>query len=131
MTAAQIALKRENSTRKFFSVIAKSGILFDYISVVWLLLISGGIQSPLVPLAFLVIMYSTIYWRTKGALLSSATFTGGFAVMLAMEAYNCIRNGLHFYPAPFFHLDCRYAWFHDCHQGTEAYEAGGDFPGTA
>ncbi|WP_071459506.1 GGDEF domain-containing protein [Bacillus massilinigeriensis] len=79
MTAAQIALCKKNFKLHYFPFVAKAGILFDYIAVIWLLAISGGTGSPLFPLSFLVIMHSTIYWRTKGAILSSAAFTVGMA----------------------------------------------------
>ncbi|MBT2690789.1 diguanylate cyclase [Bacillus sp. ISL-47] len=84
MTAAQIALHKMNTNQKAFSIITKAGIAFDYIAFFWLIILSGGAFSPLLPISFLIVMHATIYWRTKGAILSSISLTAGYtAVMLS------------------------------------------------
>lgn len=87
MTSAQIALHKMNSNQKAFSIMTKAGIAFDYIAFFWLIILSGGAFSPLLPISFLIVMHATIYWRTKGAIFSSLFLTAGYtAVMLGGSA---------------------------------------------
>ncbi len=78
MLIAQIALLKARKDKKTLQLILKGGIIFDYIALIWLLAISGGIHSPLYPISILFVMHATIYWRTKGALLSIFAFSVGY-----------------------------------------------------
>lgn len=82
MTAAQIAFHKMNTRPKAFSIITKAGIAFDYIAFFWLIILSGGIFSLLMPIAFLIVMHATIYWRTRGAILASVFLTAGYTAVL-------------------------------------------------
>ncbi|MDZ5473413.1 GGDEF domain-containing protein [Bacillus sp. 31A1R] len=86
MTFAHIALMRMNSKNKYFSFILKAGIVFDYVALIWLLILTGGVTSPLFPITYLLIIHSTIYWRTKGAFVSSIFSTLGYSMILALES---------------------------------------------
>jgi diguanylate cyclase len=81
MAAAQIALQRLHPSNKHFAVLAKAGILFDYMAIIWLLVLTNGIMSPLFPIAYLLVMHATIYWRTRGAIIASASLTVGYSVI--------------------------------------------------
>lgn len=85
MSLAQIALMRLHRHDKYFQVLAKTGILFDYIAYFWLLLLSGGISSRLFPISFLITMHATIYWRTRGAIISSLGVSAGYSMVLMTE----------------------------------------------
>lgn len=85
MALAQITLQRMNSQNKYFSIIIKAGIVFDFIVLFWLLLLTGGVNSPLFPITYLVVMHATIYWKTKGAFISSIACSFSYFIILAFE----------------------------------------------
>jgi diguanylate cyclase len=51
----------------------------------WLLVLTGGINSILFPISFLLVMHATIYWRTKGAFLTSISISFGYIVIFIQE----------------------------------------------
>ncbi|RSK47814.1 GGDEF domain-containing protein [Bacillus canaveralius] len=85
MLTAQIALSKMRPDHKYFPLITKIGILFDFIALFWLLYLTGGVMSYLFPITYLFVMHATIYWRTKGFFISSASATAGYSGILLME----------------------------------------------
>ncbi|WP_174735071.1 GGDEF domain-containing protein [Mesobacillus harenae] len=85
MSAAHIALHRLMPGGKQFGILTKAGIVFDYIAFIWLLVLSGGVSSTLFPIAFLIVMHATIYWKSKGVLVSCISLTAGYSVILITE----------------------------------------------
>jgi diguanylate cyclase len=86
MTVAQVALIKMSAGNEYFNLLTKAGIIFDYIALMWLLALTNGVISPLFPIAYLVVMHATIYWRTKGAILSSISLTIGYTTIFAFQA---------------------------------------------
>ena len=86
MTVAQVALIKMSAGNEYFNILTKAGIIFDYIALMWLLALTNGVISPLFPIAYLVVMHATIYWRTKGAILSSISLTIGYTTIFAFQA---------------------------------------------
>ncbi|WP_175988544.1 GGDEF domain-containing protein [Bacillus sp. Marseille-Q1617] len=74
MLVTQVALYGMRDNKKNLHYILKAGILFDYIALIWLMALSGGIHSPLYPISILFVLHATIYWRTKGAVISLFAF---------------------------------------------------------
>ncbi|PLR77700.1 hypothetical protein CU633_09845 [Bacillus sp. V3-13] len=85
MLTTQIALAKMSPDHKYFPFITKTGIVFDFIALFWLLGLTGGVMSYLFPIAYLFVMHATIYWRTKGFFISSASATAGYSGILLME----------------------------------------------
>ncbi|MEH7440889.1 GGDEF domain-containing protein [Bacillus sp. JJ1122] len=81
MAAAQIALIKIAPGNQYLNLLAKAGILFDYVALMWLLVLTNGVMSPLFPIAYLLVMHATIYWRTMGAIILSAALTVGYSVI--------------------------------------------------
>jgi len=86
MAAAQIALLKIAPGNQYLNVLAKAGILFDFVALMWLLVLTNGVMSPLFPIAYLLVMHATIYWRTKGAIISSAALTVGYSFLYMAQA---------------------------------------------
>lgn len=86
MALAQFALIKLRPGHQHFAILAKAGIVFDFIALIWLLSLTDGIRSPFFPVAYLLVMHATIYWRTKGAILSSASLTAGYSIMYGFQA---------------------------------------------
>ncbi|OXS55708.1 GGDEF domain-containing protein [Bacillus sp. DSM 27956] len=81
MLVTQIALIRAREDKRSLQFILKAGIVFDFLALIWLMVLSQGIHSPLYPISILFVMHATIYWRTKGALISLSVFSIAYAVM--------------------------------------------------
>ncbi|KPL61360.1 GGDEF domain-containing protein [Rossellomorea vietnamensis] len=81
MLVTQIALVRAREDKRSLQFILKAGIGFDFLALIWLMVLSEGIHSPLYPISILFVMHATIYWRTKGALISLSVFSVTYAVM--------------------------------------------------
>ncbi|RBP03739.1 diguanylate cyclase (GGDEF)-like protein [Rossellomorea aquimaris] len=81
MLVTQIALIRARDDKRSLQFILKAGIIFDFFALIWLMFLSEGIHSPLYPISILFVMHATIYWRTKGALISLAVFSLAYLLM--------------------------------------------------
>ncbi|MBH9968952.1 GGDEF domain-containing protein [[Bacillus] enclensis] len=81
MLVTQIALYRMRDNKKNLHYVLKAGILFDYIALIWLMALSGGVHSPLYPISILFVLHATIYWRTKGAFISLLSFNAAYIAM--------------------------------------------------
>ncbi|WP_066058447.1 GGDEF domain-containing protein [Robertmurraya korlensis] len=87
MISTQIAFIKLKPQNPYFHLLTKAGIIFDYIAVIWLLVLSGGVTSPLFSIFYLIIMHATIYWHTKGAFISSSSATIGYTIILLTEQH--------------------------------------------
>ncbi len=85
ISLVQVALTRLSKWDRQFIVLTRCGILFDFIVIFWLLGLTGGVLSPLFPLSYLIIMHATIYWRTKGAILTSFGATICYVIVLLVS----------------------------------------------
>ncbi|MEW9052766.1 MAG: GGDEF domain-containing protein [Neobacillus sp.] len=81
MTISQIALWLASEDHKVFKLLMKTGILFDYIALIWLLTLSGGVTSPLFPVSYLLIMHATIYYGIPGAIISCSVMVLSYFVL--------------------------------------------------
>jgi diguanylate cyclase len=81
MLVTQLALFRAREDKQNLQFILKAGIVFDFLALIWLMFLSEGIHSPLYPISILFVMHATIYWRTKGALISLTVFSIAYFVM--------------------------------------------------
>ncbi|MFZ3589550.1 GGDEF domain-containing protein [Bacillus sp. DJP31] len=85
MTVVQISLLYMPDKKRVFGWLMKTGILFDYLAFNWLLLLSGGVQSPLYPIAYLYVMHATIYWRIPGAFISFLSILVSYTVIFFLD----------------------------------------------
>jgi diguanylate cyclase len=104
MAAAQVALMKLPPGNEYFSFLTKSGIVFDYVALIWLLALTKGSLSPLFPISYLLVMHATIYWKTKGAILSSASLTIGYSAIYFFQGHN------EFYTSFVFFLNLTFIW---------------------
>ncbi|MFP7296674.1 GGDEF domain-containing protein [Neobacillus niacini] len=81
MTIAQIALWLAPGNHTIFNLLMKTGILFDYIALIWLLILTGGVTSPLFPISYLLVMHSTIYWKIPGAVISCTVVVISYCIL--------------------------------------------------
>ncbi|RSK26163.1 GGDEF domain-containing protein [Bacillus sp. HMF5848] len=96
MTVSQIGIWQMNKSRKFAQFIMRAGIVFDYIALIWLLLLTGGVHSPLFPISFLFVMHATIYWKLYGAIFSVLVTLVGYTVILFIQGGNVLVDSFNF-----------------------------------
>jgi diguanylate cyclase len=75
MLITHMALKNSDKNSPRIPFISKLGMVFDFMALVWLMLLSGGVSSILFPVNFLIVMHATVFWRTKGAVISTFSIT--------------------------------------------------------
>ncbi|RDI47714.1 GGDEF domain-containing protein [Falsibacillus pallidus] len=97
MAIAQLALAKVKDSHGKFNLLTKCGIVFDYIAFFWLMTLTGGMKSPIFPIAYLLVMHATIYWRTKGAVISSSAVTAGYAIFFYSFNEANFTNSVYFY----------------------------------
>jgi diguanylate cyclase len=81
MIVAQISLWFATGNNTIFNLLMKTGILFDYIALLWLLILTGGVTSPLFPIAYLLVIHSTIYWGILGAAVSCSLMAATYFIL--------------------------------------------------
>ncbi|WP_078547913.1 GGDEF domain-containing protein [Litchfieldia alkalitelluris] len=98
MTVTQIALYKLAKEKSINTWILHLGILFDYMALIWLVALTDGANSPLFPIAFLIIMHATIYWSIRGALLSTFAILIGFTLVVLLKGqFSDIHASFHYY----------------------------------
>ncbi len=75
MLISHIALSNSDKSSPKVQFISKLGTIFDFMALVWLMILSGGVSSILFPVNFLIVMHATVFWRTKGAVVSTFLIT--------------------------------------------------------
>ncbi|HZG61339.1 MAG TPA: GGDEF domain-containing protein [Anoxybacillus sp.] len=48
-------------------------------------MITGGVNSPLAPMTYLVIMHAAFYWNIQGAILSTGSVIAGFVIIFLLK----------------------------------------------
>ncbi|WP_409851993.1 diguanylate cyclase [Anaerobacillus sp.] len=71
-----------------YNTMTKGGPFFDYISYFALIALTGGIYSPLIPIAYLIILHVTVYWKFIGGMIASLLFMVGYTIVFMIQASN-------------------------------------------
>lgn len=70
---------------KMYTLMTKGGPLFDFIAFSALIPLTGGINSPLFPLAYLIILHIVVYWRLLGGLVAASLFSLIYSIIFFMQ----------------------------------------------
>lgn len=85
MTLTQISLNKMQKLQKVAKWITGTGVIFDFIAFVWLLLLSGGGNSLFFPISYLLVMHATIYWHAIGGLVAFFSVTLAYVTIYAFS----------------------------------------------
>ncbi|KAA0546677.1 GGDEF domain-containing protein [Bacillus sp. BGMRC 2118] len=85
MAITQLTLHYLSNNQRVFSFLTKAGVVFDFIAFIWLLMLSGGVESLLFPIAYLIVMHATIYWRIIGSIISISSVGIAYTVILFIQ----------------------------------------------
>ena len=70
---------------KKYTIMTKCGPLFDFISFAALIPLTGGVDSPLFPLAYLIILHITVYWRFAGGIIAAFLFIFVYSIIFFIQ----------------------------------------------
>ncbi|TFD99408.1 GGDEF domain-containing protein [Jeotgalibacillus salarius] len=74
---AQWQLQVNEKKQAFFPLLFRSGVWIDYGAYVWLIAITGGIQSDFLPIMYVILMHAMVHWKERGAIwMTSALIIG-------------------------------------------------------
>jgi diguanylate cyclase len=65
--------------------ILQIGVCFDFLALMWLLMVTGGVNSPLAPMTYLVIMHAAFYWNMQGAIIATGSVIAGFIIIFLLK----------------------------------------------
>ncbi len=87
MGISDYCLYRTPEKSKAYLIMTKGGPFFDFVAFFALISLTGGIFSPLTPLAYLIILHVSVYWRFIGAITSALLFMLGFTIVFMIQGY--------------------------------------------
>ncbi|KIL53580.1 hypothetical protein KP77_01800 [Jeotgalibacillus alimentarius] len=74
---AQWQLSVNEKKQAYFPLIFRSGVWIDYVAYIWLIAITGGIQSAFLPIMYVILMHAMVHWKEWGAIwMTSALVIG-------------------------------------------------------
>jgi diguanylate cyclase len=86
MGITEFYLRKSVKGSKMYKIWTKGGPLFDCIAFTGLIPLTGGIDSPLIPLAYVIILHITVYWRFKGGIISAILFSLIYSIIFFTQA---------------------------------------------
>lgn len=94
MTIAEFALHLTPFNSKRYQYMTKASVVFDYVAFLWLIGLTGGGESSLFPIAYLIILHVAVYWKFVGGMLAALLLGGGYTGILLFTSYSFTGEGL-------------------------------------
>lgn len=70
---------------KMYTIMTKGGPGFDLIAFSALVPLTGGVESPLLPLAYLIILHVAVYWRFIGGIITAILFILIYSIIFFIQ----------------------------------------------
>lgn len=86
MALSDICLHKTPVTSKAYVWMTKGSPIFDFVSFFALIGLTGGINSPLFPIAYLIILHVAVYWKFVGAIIASILFMLGYSIVFVIQS---------------------------------------------
>ncbi|MBY6036401.1 GGDEF domain-containing protein [Fictibacillus nanhaiensis] len=86
MTATQFVLYRFHEKSLYYRLFTRGGIVFDFVCYIWLMALTGGSESPFMPVGYLIVIHAALYWRLRGSFVLAA-------LSFSMYLFFFIRDG--------------------------------------
>ncbi|MFP3359474.1 GGDEF domain-containing protein, partial [Planococcus sp. SIMBA_143] len=94
MTIAEFALHRTPLNSKRYQYMTKLSVVFDYVAFLWLIALTGGAESSLFPIAYLIILHVAVYWKFTGGMVAALLLGSGYTGVLIFSGYSFTGEGL-------------------------------------
>ncbi|NQX67859.1 GGDEF domain-containing protein [Paenibacillus alba] len=70
MAVTEIAIHRSPVDSVFYRYVTRIGVFMDYTAFLAIISLTGGTNSPLYPIAYLVLLHASLYWSLVGAIVA-------------------------------------------------------------
>lgn len=106
MGVSDYYLHKSPEGSKMYTMMTKGGPFFDFIAFSALVPLTGGLESPLFPLAYLIILHVAVYWRFLGGMIAAGFFTLVYSIIFFTQAQEAssLQSLIIFFCAVFFLL---------------------------
>ena len=90
MAVSDYYLHKTPEGSQMYTFMTKGGPFFDFIAFSALIPLTGGIESPLLPVAYLILLHVAVYWRLVGGLIAAALFISLYSIIFFIQVFNPI-----------------------------------------
>lgn len=85
MGTSDYYLHKSPKGSKMYKAMTKGGPIFDFIAFLALIPLTGGIESPLFPLAYLILLHIAVYWRFVGGIITAILFIAVYSIIYFVQ----------------------------------------------
>ncbi|WP_280771752.1 GGDEF domain-containing protein [Salipaludibacillus daqingensis] len=78
-------LHKSTEGSRMYTLMTKGGPFFDFIAFSALVPLTGGIESPLFPLAYLIILHVAVYWKLIGGMIAAFLFILLYSIVFFLQ----------------------------------------------
>ncbi|MFD2611077.1 GGDEF domain-containing protein [Paenibacillus gansuensis] len=87
MGAAQWVLMKAEMNTRIYVTLTRVGVVFDIAAVVGLMMITGGAESPMFAINYLIILHASVYWGLRGGIGSAAVLALSYTGVLLLGPF--------------------------------------------
>ncbi|QOR67596.1 GGDEF domain-containing protein [Cytobacillus suaedae] len=85
MGISDFYLHKSPKGSKVYTLMTKGGPFFDFIAFSALIPLTGGFESPLFPVAYLIILHVVVYWRLLGGIVAASLFSLIYSIIFFVQ----------------------------------------------
>jgi diguanylate cyclase len=85
MGTSDYYLHKSAEGSRMYTLMTKGGPFFDFIAFSALIPLTRGIESPLFPLAYLILLHIAVYWRFVGGIIAAFLFVSVYSVIFFLQ----------------------------------------------
>ncbi|MCD8510725.1 MAG: GGDEF domain-containing protein [Bacillus sp. (in: Bacteria)] len=86
MAISEYFLHKTPKDSRSYTIMTKGAPAFDFLAFIFLISLTGGISSPLFPIAYLIILHVAVYWKFNGGMIAALLFMTSYTVMYYFQA---------------------------------------------
>ena len=90
MAVSDYYLHKSPEGSQMYTFMTKGGPFFDFIAFSALIPLTGGIESPLLPVAYLILLHVAVYWRLVGGFIAAALFIALYSIIFFAQVLDPI-----------------------------------------
>jgi diguanylate cyclase len=90
MGTSDYYLHKSAEGSRMYTLMTKGGPLFDFIAFSTLIPLTGGIKSPLFPLAYLILLHIAVYWRFIGGIIAAVLFVSVYSIIFFLQVSDAL-----------------------------------------
>jgi diguanylate cyclase len=84
MATTEVALHFTPIASGFYRIVTRVGVVMDYLSFITVIVLTDGTHSPLLPIAYLVILHASMYWSFRGSMVATGMIIIGYCFVVEL-----------------------------------------------